>query len=138
MKNHIIQITQFDAFRLITMLEQEVIKGMVTKRDTAKLREELSRAQIVDPQTIPSGVVTMNSTIDLLDLETGEAETFTIVFPENADGYEGKISVLAPIGTAVLGNSIGDILNFEVPLGTRCLEVKNIVYQPEASGDFHL
>ena len=133
-----IQITRFDASRLGSMLDQAVRVGHITNAEAFKLRTELARAKIVDPRAIPAGVVTMNSIIELLDLETGEAETYTLVFPEQADAVEGKVSVLAPIGTAVLGYHVGDILNSAVPSGIRRLEIKNIVYQPEASGDFHL
>ncbi|MES2466885.1 MAG: nucleoside diphosphate kinase regulator [Verrucomicrobiota bacterium] len=138
MKLNSIQITDSDVQRLRRMLEQALQEGDVTSAEATKLRTELDRAKIVDPHLIPAAVVTMNSTIDLLDLETGEEETYTLVFPEDADPAEGKVSVLAPIGTAVLGYRVGDVFKWEVPSGTRQLEIKSIIYQPQASGDFHL
>jgi regulator of nucleoside diphosphate kinase len=80
----------------------------------------------------------MNSTACLEDLDTEEEETYTLVFPENADLGQGKISVLAPIGTAMLGYEVGDTFEWEVPAGKRRLRVKRIIYQPEASGEYHL
>jgi len=73
-----------------------------------------------------------------VDLDTGEEEIYTLVFPENADLKQGKISVFAPIGTAMLGYEVGDIFEWEVPAGKRSLRVEKILYQPEASGDYHL
>ena len=102
------------------------------------MKAELDRATIVKPQEVPPTVVTMNSTIALVDLDTGEEETHTLVFPEDADISEGKISILAPIGTAMLGYEIGDVFEWEVPAGKRRLRVERIVYQPEASGNFDL
>jgi regulator of nucleoside diphosphate kinase len=80
----------------------------------------------------------MNSTVRLIDLETGEPETYTLVYPENAEPAAGKISILAPVGTAMLGYAVGDVFEWEVPAGMRRLKVDAILYQPEAAGDFDL
>lgn len=90
------------------------------------------------PQEIPPDVITMNSKVCLEDTESKEEETYTLVFPEDADVQQGKISVLAPIGTAMLGYQVGDIFEWEVPAGMRKLRVKSILFQPEASGNFEL
>jgi len=63
---------------------------------------------------------------------------YTLVFPSDADLKNGKLSVLAPIGTALLGYRQGDIFNWKVPGGTMKIKVLEILYQPEASGDFNL
>ncbi len=63
---------------------------------------------------------------------------YCLVFPDNSDVTEGKISILAPIGTALLGYKVGDIIEWKVPRGMAKLEVKEILYQPEAAGDYHL
>ena len=119
------------------MIEQTIRAGAITPAEAAKLRAELDRSEIVDAKSIDAGVVTMDSVIDLLDLETGEEETYTLVFPEEADAAEGKVSVLAPIGTAVLGYRIGDVFQWEVPAGTRRLEIKSVVHQSRLSEAFH-
>lgn len=93
---------------------------------------------MVAPEEISRNVITMNSTVALLDMDTGEEEIYTLVFPEAADIAAGKLSVLAPIGTGMLGYEVGDIFEWRVPAGSRRLQVKEIVYQPEAAGDFHL
>jgi regulator of nucleoside diphosphate kinase len=74
----------------------------------------------------------------LIDLDTDEEEIFILVFPKDAEHTLGKISVLAPIGTAMLGHRVDDIFDWDVPSGKRKLKVKEILYQPEASRDFHL
>ena len=138
MSNKPIQITDFDRYRLQQLLDDASRTNFRGREDLANLHAELARAKIVAPRTVSSDVITMNSTVVLLDLETGDEETYTLVFPETADLAAGKISVLAPIGTAMLGYEVGDVFEWAVPDGTRRLQVKEIVYQPEAAGDFHL
>ena len=133
-----IQITEFDLERLRKLIENAQHTEYRGSDYLARLQAELDRAQIVPPQAVPEAVVTMNSTVALLDLETGEEETYTLVFPENADVSHGRISILAPIGTAMLGYEVGDIFEWPVPAGVRRLRVERILYQPEAAGDYHL
>jgi|APDOM4702015248_1054824.scaffolds.fasta_scaffold138456_2 regulator of nucleoside diphosphate kinase len=133
-----IQITELDRKRLVTLIvdaQSGEYRGSVYLEN---LRGELERAQVVAPEEIPSDVVTMNSKVMLNDLDTGEEETYTLVYPENADTAQGKVSILAPIGTAMLGYRVGDVFEWEVPAGKRRLKVAKILYQPEASGDFDL
>lgn len=80
----------------------------------------------------------MNSMVRLKDLDSGEEMTYTLVFPDMADISSKKISILAPIGTALIGYKVGDSIEWEVPAGIRKLKVEEIVYQPEAAGDYHL
>lgn len=138
MSNKPIQITEFDLRRLQQLLEEASHTNFRGREDLANLNAELARAEIVAPDQVSRYVITMNSTVVLLDLETGEEETYTLVFPEAADIAGGKISVLAPIGTGMLGYEVGDVFEWVVPAGTRRLQVKEILYQPEAAGDFHL
>jgi regulator of nucleoside diphosphate kinase len=103
-----------------------------------RLRQELDQGKVVAPDEVPRGTVTMNSRVRVRDLRRGETETYTIVYPDDADIELGRMSVLAPLGTALLGARKGDVVKFEVPAGVRRLEVEKIIYQPEAAGDFHL
>jgi regulator of nucleoside diphosphate kinase len=102
------------------------------------LRDELDRAVIVKSTEIPGDVITMNSKVSLEDTQTGEEIIFTLVYPEDANLLEDKISILAPMGTAALGYRVGDRFEWETPDGIRSLRVRKILYQPEASGDYHL
>ncbi len=133
-----IHITASDLERLRNLILDSQATGYRKSEYLEKLRVELNRAIIVKPQEIPPTVVTMNSTIVLVDEDTSEEETYTLVFPESADLSKGRISILAPIGTAMLGYEIGDVFEWDVPAGKRRLRVGKIIYQPEASGNFDL
>jgi regulator of nucleoside diphosphate kinase len=130
----IIYITEADMKRLHPLIES--IKN--TRDDVRALQAELEHACIVTPADVPPDVITMNSKARLRDLETGEEMVFTLAFPGNANIENDKISVVAPIGTAMLGQRVGDELEWEVPGGLVRLRVEEVLYQPEAVGDYHL
>lgn len=138
MNQKTIHITELDRQRLIDLIVEAQSGEYRGSVYLEKLRGELNRAQIVPPQQIPGDVITMNSKVVLRDLDGGEDETYTLVYPEQSNAAEGKISVLAPIGTAMLGYRIGDVFEWEVPAGKRRLRIEKILYQPEASGDYEL
>ncbi len=102
------------------------------------LENELNRGKVVNPREIPGNVITMNSEVSLQDLDDNEEIVYRLVFPAEADAERGWISVLAPIGTALLGYKEGDVIEWKVPSGVVKLKVTKIVYQPEAAGDYHL
>lgn len=104
----------------------------------AGLENDLSRGTVISSDRVPKAVVTMNSRVRVRDTRTHEAETFTLVYPEEADIAEGKLSVLAPLGRALLGARARQIISVHAPVGERTLKVERILYQPEAAGDFHL
>ena len=138
MSTKAIQITEFD-FNRLQKLVQEVSYTELRGRDyLARLKTELEGAQVVPAEAVSNVVITMNSTVVLLDLDTEEEETYTLVFPELADISQCRISVLAPVGMAMMGYQVGDTFEWPVPDGTRRLRVKEILYQPEAAGDYHL
>jgi regulator of nucleoside diphosphate kinase len=138
MRKKPIRVTEFDLERLKKLVE-DAQRTKYRKSDyLTKLQMELDRAKVVKPLKVPSDVITMNSRVTVVDLDTGKEEVYTLVFPEDANAAEGKISVLAPIGTAMLGYEVGDTFEWEVPAGIRRLQVKKILYQPEAAGDYHL
>lgn len=133
-----IYITEFDLKRLKGLIDYA--KESWDKRvvpHLAELDEELERAEVVKPENIPQDVITMNSMFSLADLETGERVVYTLVFPGKADSAKGRISVLAPIGTAVLGYRVGDVVEWTVPAGTKKFKIEGLLYQPEAARDYH-
>ncbi|MCC6543286.1 MAG: nucleoside diphosphate kinase regulator [Nitrospirae bacterium] len=140
MERRDIYITEFDLNRLTELLGVwQAFKGSTsTSIHLEGLIEELDRAHIVLPKDIPADVVTMNSRVRLLDVSKGEELVYTLVFPRDADAATGKISILAPVGTAILGCSVGEMIEWPVPFGTRKLKIVEILYQPEAAGDYHL
>ena len=104
----------------------------------AELQAELDRADVVPPEEIPPNVVTMNSTVQFSIVETGKEFCLTLVYPRDADGSADKLSVFAPVGSALLGLSVGDELAWPGPGGkTMTVRVKAILFQPESAGELH-
>ena len=131
-------VTENDCRRLERLLRGNVAQAIDTKKYIRDLCDELTRAEVVSSDKVPQDVITMNSTVVLRDLETDELETYTLVYPEDANIAEGKLSVLAPIGTAILGYREGDLVNWHVPSGTSQLRIEELVFQPERTGVLHL
>jgi regulator of nucleoside diphosphate kinase len=103
------------------------------------LEDELQRATIVEPSQIPADVVTMNSVVSFEDVNAGQRSEVTLVYPSAASGAEGRVSILAPIGSALLGLSVGDSIDWPLPGGrSRHLRVTAVHYQPEAEGQLDL
>lgn len=102
------------------------------------LRAEIARASIVEPAQMPADVVTMNSTARIVDENNHEEYEVTLVYPREADGDPGKVSVLAPVGSAILGLRVGDSIRWPMPGGREAaLRIAAIRYQPEAAGHLH-
>lgn len=127
-----ITITRLDLQRLERLLDGLDEFGPAAEA----LEAELSRAQVVGHDEIPPGVVTMNSTVRCREESSGKEYTLTLVYPEDVAG-EGKVSILAPVGTALLGLTIGQTIDWPAPSGkTLKLTLLEIEYQPEAAGDY--
>ncbi|NMA36757.1 MAG: nucleoside diphosphate kinase regulator [Papillibacter sp.] len=129
----------------ITKLDRDRIKGILDKlyesstkpdNNIKKLQGELNRAIVVEPQEVSGDVITMNSRA-LLQLDEQDMEV-SLVYPEEADLADMKLSVFSPIGTAILGYKEGSSIKWEVPSGTSMIHIKKVIYQPEAAGDYHL
>lgn len=132
-------ITEPDHERLTKLIEiARERNGDANREYLDTLEEELDRAEVVQQQEIPADVITMRSTVRLKDLDTSEEMIYRLVFPTEADYDEGKISVLAPVGTAMLGYRRGDVIEWQVPSGVRRLSVEEVLYQPESKGEYHL
>jgi regulator of nucleoside diphosphate kinase len=133
-----IYITTFDFARLKELLQVGIILKERDRDHLESLRQELDRAHVVIPTAIPHNLVTMNSRVRLQDMETDEENIYTLVFPSDADIDQNKISILAPIGTAILGYRAGDRVDWLVPAGKRKVRIQDILYQPEAAGRYDL
>lgn len=136
-KSESIYVTRFDKTRLLRMLAR-VDAAAEERPELEDLEMELQRGTEVEPSEIAPDVVTMNSRVRVTDLDTDSTHLYTIVFPWDADYENGRISILSPLGTALLGYRAGDEVSWEMPRGTRRLRIEELVYQPEAAGDFHL
>jgi regulator of nucleoside diphosphate kinase len=133
-----IVLTIEDHQRLKSLLTSNLARLVGGTVRVDELQAELDRAQVVPQSDVPKDVVTMNSTVALRDLDTNELEIYTLVYPDRADIANDKLSVLAPIGTAILGYRVGDELQWRVPAGWRRLKVEQVIFQPERAGSFHL
>lgn len=133
-----IQVTSFDMDRLFSMIEQLRKNGFPETGNLARLEDELARSEEVASEQVGADVVTMNSRVLLRDEANGHEMHCTLVFPADADASANRISVVAPLGTAILGYRVGDVIDWAMPGGVRQYRILKIDYQPEAAGDFHL
>lgn len=135
-----IYITAQDRARLIaSMALAERQGGSLEARHIRQLQGELDRATIIDdPRTTPSDVITMRSRVRLRDERDGSVHAYTLVYPEESVPAERHISVLAPLGAAMLGYRVGDSFPVELPAGPVRFVVESLEYQPEAAGDYDL
>ncbi|NPU96171.1 MAG: nucleoside diphosphate kinase regulator [Candidatus Omnitrophica bacterium] len=101
------------------------------------LEKELHHARVVPPEEIEADVVTMNSTVRVMDVKTKESTVYTLVYPHDANIDENKISVLSPIGCALIGCRVGEVVDVKVPSGVRQYRIEELLYQPEAAGELH-
>jgi regulator of nucleoside diphosphate kinase len=129
-----IVITEGDMARL----EELVLRGGLTLRRDQDHLEDLKReirdANVVAEEDVPRDVVTLHSTVRVRDLDTRAVMVYTVVFPREADVAAKRISVLAPIGTALIGYRVGDVIDWRTPGGIRRLQIEAVLFQPEAAG----
>lgn len=133
MNNPTLCITHKDLQRLDQLLDDPDLMRQRPYLETLTRRLQTATA-VVSSGEVPGDVITMNSKACLIDLTSGETLTLTVVYPEAADIANGKISVLAPVGIAILGARVGDTVTWDVPAGVRRLHIERILYQPEAAG----
>lgn len=126
-------IAEDDRVRLEALLRRVADQPTQQAGNLAALAGELRRARVVPRAELPPDVVTMGSTVRLRDLETDEEETYTLVYPHEAAIEDDKLSVLAPVGTALLGYRAGDEVEWPVPAGVRRLRVEEVLFQPEST-----
>jgi regulator of nucleoside diphosphate kinase len=134
-----IVLTENDYSRLKQLLVElsRQSEGMQAGLET--LEEILDLARVISPEKVPANTVTMNSRVMYEDVRSGEKGTVTIVYPADADVSTRKISILSPVGAALIGETQGAEVELPVPHGqTRCIRILDVLYQPEAEGDFEL
>ncbi|MEO6699453.1 MAG: nucleoside diphosphate kinase regulator [Paraperlucidibaca sp.] len=128
-------ISSLDADRLDALMASTIGKSFPGR---SALEAELARADIVDPEAVPSTVVTMNSTVRFKVSGSSEEFTLTLVYPQNIDSSGHTISIFAPVGSALLGLSQGDEIEWPKPgSGVLCVRIEEVLYQPERAGDLH-
>ena len=125
MRSHPIVITKIDAARLRELL---AVRAR-SERDQDHLEElaaELERARIAEPEDVPADVITLYTRVEVFDLVSGERRELTLVLPRESDATAGRISVLAPLGTALLGYLAGDDVEWHMPGGLRRLRIDKV------------
>ncbi len=131
-------VTRLDYARIKKSVNDAKQLNTINKVEAEKLLNELSSAEIVEPEAIPADVVTMNSIVKLNFLNTNKVVQFQIVYPDKANIKENKISIFSPIATALIGYKVQDEIEWVVPAGLTKIKIEEIVYQPEAAGDYDL
>lgn len=127
-------VSRFDLERLERLLDRVGGGGNLDL-----LRQELDRAEVVEPCDVPPDVVTMNSQVRVRDEATGEESDLRLVFPAASDAEKGAVSILAPIGSALLGLRVSAAIKWPMPDGRmRRIRIVAVPYQPEAAGELHL
>jgi regulator of nucleoside diphosphate kinase len=125
-------ITEDDMARLKALVRQGRVAARRDQNHLAELDQELDRAEVIAARDLSPDVVTMDSTVRVRDLESGTTVVYTLVFPVDGDIEKKRISVLAPIGTALIGYRAGDLLQWAAPGGTKRLHIEEVLFQPEA------
>ncbi|MCU0256899.1 MAG: nucleoside diphosphate kinase regulator [Vicinamibacterales bacterium] len=138
-RTHEIRLTELDVLRLERALMQVLKTSTDEPQGATELENLLDSAAVVPPETIEPDVVTMNSTVVLESLPSVERTSLTLVYPKDADVAQSRVSVLSPVGRALIGARVGDRIRIVVPgHGTREMVVASLSYQPEANGRFDL
>ncbi|HEY4665369.1 MAG TPA: nucleoside diphosphate kinase regulator [Comamonas sp.] len=133
-KKPAITLSSLDMDRIEALMEK--LPGNFPGREA--LEAELDRADVLEPKDMPANVITMNSTVRFTLLESNKSQTLTLVYPKEADGSPDKVSVFAPVGTALLGLRVGDVFELPSPTGKAVtVKVDAITYQPESAGQLH-
>jgi len=125
MRNRPIVITRIDAARLRELLATRA-RAERDQDHLQELAEELERARIAESEDVPADVITIHTRIQVLDLGSGERRELTLVLPRESDASAGRISVLAPLGTALLGFRAGDEVEWQMPGGLRRLRIESV------------
>lgn len=136
MKNLI--INQNDSVRIKQLVSDSKNQRKYQTKEVFNLLKEIEKGNSYVPEKIPPQVVTMNSIVRVRYLDTNRTADLQIVYPDQADIKKGKLSIFAPIATALLGYQKGDQIEWEVPKGIITLLIEDILYQPEQAGDYHL
>jgi regulator of nucleoside diphosphate kinase len=132
-------VTDTDFARLREMTRELRASRHPLRQYAAGLEAELARARIVPVGEVAADVVTMNSRVRIRDRRGRRAsEILTLVYPRDAAALDGRVSVLAPLGLALLGARAGDVVSWTVPAGVRTFSVDAVLYQPESAGHAHL
>jgi regulator of nucleoside diphosphate kinase len=130
-------LTELDHARLMRLLPR--VGGVPTEAGIAALQSAIDNAELLASDTVPPDIVTMYSRVQVREPATGRCQVFTLCYPSDAEPAEGFVSVLSPVGASLLGLRVGALARWQTPAGQEVqAEVRALLFQPEASGDFAL
>ena len=135
--NNII-VNKLDYLRIQKRINEARQKKTIETSEAEKLLNEINTAVLMEPQEIPDDVVTMNSVVSISFSESGRNQEFKIVYPDEANFKEKRVSIFSPIAIALLGFRVGDLIEWMLPGGLTKIRIDRIIYQPEAAGDYTL
>lgn len=130
-------LTNVDYDRLAYMSQRPQYRGVHSEHLTA-LAQQIQQFEVIAPDRVPKTLVTMNSRVKVKDIETGETDVYTLVYPEEANVELGRVSAISPLGRALLGHRAGETVEVHAPMGTREMKIVKVLYQPEAAGHYQL
>ena len=133
-----IKITNLDYIRLSNLIDSVRDKKNIELKNIDTLFNEIKRAEKIDSKKISPRIITMNSVVKVLNEETKNQIIIKVVYPEEADFKKGFVSILSPLGTALLGYEKGDKVFFNAPKGKVKITIQDIKYQPESEGNYSL
>lgn len=130
-------LNSYDVERIRGFLVLATARGPERYRHLLGLKEDLEGSLLLAPEEMPADVVSMNSRVRIAERGGGPTE-LTLVFPQEADYEQRKVSLLAPLGAAILGRRVGEEVSYQTPGGTTRILIESILYQPEAAGEYWL
>lgn len=128
-------VSDFDMKRFKWLIDNSGRFNTIDTSCVPELAGELSNAVIMPPPDVPNDIITMSTRFEIEYCDNGEKEEFMLVFPFDADAAEKKLSVLSPVGIAALGCRKGEVVTLD---NGRSFRISDIIYQPEAQGQYYL
>ncbi len=131
-------ISEYDAERIACLLDSvRAANGKLLAKHLQRLAEKVEEAEVVPGAEMPSDVVTMNSEIRLVELDSGERVVVRLTYPSSANPSDNRFSILSPMGAELLGSRVGGTVEFESSGSARKYRIESIIYQPEAAEDYY-
>ncbi|HOO73362.1 MAG TPA: GreA/GreB family elongation factor [Spirochaetota bacterium] len=130
-------LTKKDCERLQKVIESRATKNVSEEQSLSIIKSYLTRVKPIDSKQVRPDVVTMNSKVCLRNIGNGKKQIFSLVYPDDISQSKDRVSILSPLGSLVLGCCVGNVVK-GFPYGEEYYLIENILYQPEAAGDYHL
>jgi regulator of nucleoside diphosphate kinase len=131
-------LSKLDFMRIMDSIKEGKRNNLITASEADSLLKELRSAKVVDSHEIPADIVTMNSIVRFSFMNNNKSVVFQIVYPDKANIKENKVSIFSSIAAALIGYKAGDEIDWNTPSGPTKIRIDEIVYQPEAAGQYYL